>query len=79
MVWSHHRECDVEAFSVQRRASRNETRVPQARAFLNADRSNLNASYRASRDVTSKDLSLPERPAQYQLVGAVTAYQGDDA
>ncbi len=26
-----------------------------------------------------KDLSLPERPALYQLVGEVTAHQGYDA
>ena len=29
--------------------------------------------------VSIKDLSLKERPAQYQLVGRVMAYQGKDA
>ncbi len=34
---------------------------------------------RAPAMVFGKDLSLLDRPAQYQLVGKVTAYQGYDA
>ena len=47
--------------------------VPGSRAQLVERRGNSRWSRK------SKDLSLPERPALYQLVGRVMAYQGDDA
>ena len=47
--------------------------VPGSRAQLVERRGNS----RYCREM--KDLSLPERPALYQLVGRVTAYQGYDA
>ena len=47
--------------------------VPGSRAQLVERRGNSRWSRK------SKDLSLPERPALYQLVGEVTAHQGYDA
>ncbi len=47
--------------------------VPRSRAQLAERRGNSRWSRK------SKDLSLLERPALYQLVGRVKAYQGYDA
>ena len=47
--------------------------VPESRGYSAERRRNTRWS------LLSKDLSLSERPAQYQLVGRVKAYQGIDA
>ena len=49
-----------------------------ARAYIPDSLFLLPDSAPSLREVHSKDLSLEERPAGYQLVGRVTAYQGYD-